>query len=600
MHNKILPIEECVDYEEFTDRIELLRELEAWIKNIRYKRSSSTSIISPRRLGKTVILERLINTVFFKPQYHVAPIYFSMGRDKTTLRSFLLNYATTFFRQYIAYCIQDPDLYLNRSATLAVLSNIETDNEDVMLAQKMITEFLDQYESQTYEDAMLHWINFISVPERLARLSNTRVAIIFDEFQEMKFSVYETSNEKLMDYQAKGMLTDMAATDLTVSYRRQSQSRVAPMLVSGSAVRMIFKTVMGGPLGGRFGFKYVRPLSIPDGAILLHHLVHIYLPGVAITPEHALYASSQVDGHPYYLYCLAMSDQEKKFDSKETIDSLIEYETTEGKIFGFWQTHFQQNQKYINEDNDQKLGKKIIYYFIKYNNQPVEIEEIALKVNASEREVEKKIERLYQADLVWRTKGRFYAFNDICLMRYIKYVYEKDLKDVDKVNLSLQAKYNVLKGRFLENVVQVTMMKFNCEKIQGELFGKSGIIEVPLFNYVDTRQVKASKTRSYQIDVFARKNEITWLCECKYTKSKMNMNQLKKLERVADAVVKEAFEMGATPPIIQLWLVSTGGFTDNVLAYADKRDNIYYSDYDRINAIFRLYGGNYKIPIFNS
>jgi len=31
---KILPIEEMVAYEEFTDRVELLRELDLWVKNI--------------------------------------------------------------------------------------------------------------------------------------------------------------------------------------------------------------------------------------------------------------------------------------------------------------------------------------------------------------------------------------------------------------------------------------------------------------------------------------------------------------------------------------------------------------------------------------
>ncbi|KPA14571.1 hypothetical protein MHK_005223, partial [Candidatus Magnetomorum sp. HK-1] len=44
--------------------------------------------------------------------------------------------------------------------------------------------------------------------------------------------------------------------------------------------------------------------------------------------------------------------------------------------------------------------------------------------------------------------------------------------------------------------------------------------------------------------------------------------------------------------------VSTGGFTDEVLAYVGKRSDIYCSDYDGINNIFRAYGGNYKIPIF--
>ena len=96
MSEKTFPIEECLEYDEFTDRVELLRDLESWIKNIRHRRSSSTSIISPRRLGKTVLLERLVNTVFFKPEYKVAPIYFSMGLEKFTLRAFIIHYAETF------------------------------------------------------------------------------------------------------------------------------------------------------------------------------------------------------------------------------------------------------------------------------------------------------------------------------------------------------------------------------------------------------------------------------------------------------------------------------------------------------------------------
>jgi predicted DNA-binding transcriptional regulator len=600
MPEKIMPIEECLEYEEFTDRVELLRDLENWIKNIRYKRSSSTSIISPRRLGKTVILERLVNTVFFKPQYRVAPIYFSLGREQITLKEFINQYALTFFRQYISYCLQDAGLYSDEIASLTSLLEIETSNEDVHVAQRKIRDFLTQYEVHNYEGDTPHWINLIRIPEQVARYSDTYVAIIIDEFQEMKFMAYQTTNDKLLEYKAKGLITEQAATDLTVSYRRQSQSRVAPMLVSGSAVTMIFKTVMGGPLGGRFGFKYVKPLSIPDGAILLHHLINIYLPETKITPEDAMYASSQVGGHPYYLYCLAMSDLEKKFDNRKTIDALIQYEVTQGKIFGFWQTHFQNNRQYINEDNDLELGKKIIYYFIQYNNQPVEISEIAAKLKVSEKIVEAKIEKLYLADIVWRTEGRYFSFNDICLMRYIKFVYEKDLKDVEKIDLSMQAQYNQLKGRFLENVIQVTMMKFNHEKIPGEWLGKSSKIEMPLFDVVDTRQVKASKTKSYQIDVFARRQEMTWLCECKYTKTKMGMNQVKKLERAADAAVNEALEIGATRPVIQMWLVSTGGFTEGVLQYVKKRADIYCSNYSHINEIFRFYGGNYEIPIFKA
>jgi hypothetical protein len=360
-NEKILPVEEMLAYEEFTDRVEILRELEEWVKNIQRMASPSTAIISPRRMGKTVLLDRLVNTVFFKPEYRVAPFYFRMKREKTTLRRFLLEYATVFFRQYIAYCHQDHLLYRSRRAGLKDLAECPSDHEAVLLAKEYIRDFLRRYEAAAFEDSRNHWDNFICFPEELASLSGIRVAVIIDEFQDMKFSVHDTSEEHFAEMGEKGMLTDQGATDLTATYDRQAQSRKAPMLVSGSAVTMIFRTVMGGPLGGRFDFRYLRPLSVPDGAALLHQLLDIYLPDAAVSPENSLYASAQVGGHPYYLYCLVMSKcGGKNFESTKAIDSLIRYETEQGKIYGFWQTHFQDNRKYINADSDDERVKKII------------------------------------------------------------------------------------------------------------------------------------------------------------------------------------------------------------------------------------------------
>ncbi len=606
MHDeKILPVEEMLAYKEFTDRVEILRELDNWVKNIQRMAAPSTAIIAPRRMGKTVLLDRLVNTVFFKPEYKAAPFYFRMKREKTTLRRFLLEYATVFFRQYIAYCHQDPVLFQDRSFKLKNIPEFESQNNAVQLAKKMAHDFLERYLENDHEDAQNHWDDFICIPEMLASFSGTRVAVIIDEFQDMKFSVYDTSYEHFLEMRAKGLLTDQGATDLCATYDRQAQSRKAPMLVAGSAVTLIFRTVMGGPLGGRFDFTYLKPLSIPDGAALLHQLLEIYVPDAVISPENAMYASAQTGGHPYYLYCLAMSKYENKnFDETDAIDKLIRYEIEQGKIFGFWQTHFQDNRKHINADSDEALGKKIIYYFTRYNNLPVEIGEIAEKLDVSKKAVEEKIEKLYLADLVWRTKARYYAFNDICLMRFIKFVYEKDLEGVDEIDLSQQNQFNNLKGRFLETVVQVTMMKFCRETIDGKLFGKTGDIRLPLFRFVDTKYVKGSKTRAFQIDVYGRElvkergKERAWVCECKYTKTKMGMKKVKKLEHAAEVLKQEAEESGLSVPGVQMWLVSSGGFTGEVLKYVKDREDIYFSDQDGINGIFRAFGGNYNIPVF--
>ncbi|MCP4108860.1 MAG: hypothetical protein GY749_25505, partial [Desulfobacteraceae bacterium] len=343
---KTLPVEEMIAYEEFTDRVEILRELDTWVKNIQRMASPSTAIISPRRMGKTVLLDRLVNTVFFKPEYRVAPFYFRMKRKDTTLRNFLLEYMTTFFRQYIAYCHQEPELYRDYRIKLEQLLDYPSARKDVMLAKEFIEGFLGRYQDTRYNDTSNQWDDFIKAPEDIASYSGTRVAVIIDEFQDMKFYVHNVDEQYLEQIREKRIRKpDMVGENLPVTYDRQAQSRKAPMLVSGSAVTMIFRTVMGGALGGRFDFRYLKPMSVPDGASLLRQLLDIYMPDETVTPENALYESTQTEGHPYYLYCLAMSKCENKsFGEKDHIDRIIRYEIEQGKIYGFWQTHFQDNR----------------------------------------------------------------------------------------------------------------------------------------------------------------------------------------------------------------------------------------------------------------
>jgi hypothetical protein len=100
-----------------------------------------------------------------------------------------------------------------------------------------------------------------------------------------------------------------------------------------------------------------------------------------------------------------------------------------------------------------------------------------------------------------------------------------------------------------------------------------------------------------------KETERYWLCESKYTKTPMNLEQVKKLEQAAESLRQEEQEAGRPEPNIRLWLVSTGGFTDGpggVQEYIKARDDIYFSDYDGINGLFRAFGGSFNIPIFTS
>ncbi|MDM8524524.1 hypothetical protein QUF80_14235, partial [Desulfococcaceae bacterium HSG8] len=80
--------------------------------------------------------------------------------------------------------------------------------------------------------------------------------------------------------------------------------------------------------------------------------------------------------------------------------------------------------------------------------------------------------------------------------------------------------------------------------------------------------------------------------------TKMGTGQVRKLEQAADALRQEAADAELTVPEIQMWLISTGGFTGEVLEYVKDRSDIFFSDYEGINGIFGMYGGNYRIPVF--
>ncbi|MCP4376633.1 MAG: hypothetical protein GY794_10730, partial [bacterium] len=139
------------------------------------------------------------------------------------------------------------------------------------------------------------------------------------------------------------------------------------------------------------------------------------------------------------------------------------------------------------------------------------------------------------------------------------------------------------------------------ERLNGADFGMSGEIEVPLFQVVKARTVNAANSKPCQIDVYGLEQgqDAVWLCECKYTKTAMNMSQVEKLEQAAEVFVQEELEAGRPRPSVQLWLVSTGGFTKETLEYVKDREDVYFSGYDGINNIFQAYGGNYTIPVFH-
>ncbi|NPV54956.1 MAG: hypothetical protein HPY71_15825 [Firmicutes bacterium] len=590
----INPVTEMMPPEEFIDRDDILRYLEEWFRNIASRRSRSKALISPRRMGKTAVLDRLVNVMFWR-DYGVVPFYFKVKREETTLREFTEEYIEAFFQYFMGYILKDPSIVINKYKLkdLAGL-DVAIDEGDsygdgririIDIVREQIEMFLRYKDTR---DARLLWEEAITYPERIAVLTGMKVAVIIDEFQDMKSYIYDAEDVNTV---VPGR--DMP-TDLTATYDRMSQSTHAPMLVSGSAVTMIFRTVMGGPLGGRFTVKKLGPLSIADGAELAKTILAGR--GIPISDELALYLSELVGGHPYYVYCVANTEGPfETFATRSEIEAAVEWELQNGVIGGFWSTHFMNYENTINDDPDPGIGKRIIYYLLKYQGRTVEEMEIANSLGITPEVVARKLQKLSEADLVERVGPYSYrGLTDKMLARYIYQVYGKYVEDVDRKQVRIPVTEDLSKGRYLELQVENLLYKFHGQKVDGRLFGREGEFVLPVIIQAYDTVVKAESEREYQVDAIAVYRTVAgmsaWVAECKNRTRPMGKQEVEKLEAAAAAIKAEK----QLADVI-LWFVSTGGFTKEAINLIWKRGYL-WSGRNEINELIRFFGGKVMVP----
>jgi hypothetical protein len=93
----------------------------------------------------------------------------------------------------------------------------------------------------------------------------------------------------------------------------------------------------------------------------------------------------------------------------------------------------------------------------------------------------------------------------------------------------------------------------------------------------------------------AEYREYLWAVECKYRKRPMSLVEVKKRMETAEAFRQTEYQKREQPLALQVWAVSTGGFTADALTFI-RENKIYYSGYAEINELFRYYGGRVNIP----
>ena len=175
---RIDPIREQVERDVFTNREKMLERLWEWAMRIPRGAAESTALLSQRRMGKTAVLERLYNRLFWE-QEEVIPIFYSVRRENKTLLKFAQEYYASFVAQYLAFKLKDLTPLEERTSPVEnLLPYAEKLRDDHII--KGVQGFTD-WTGKVAPDHV--WKFVVEAPHRLAHFTERYVAVIIDEFQ---------------------------------------------------------------------------------------------------------------------------------------------------------------------------------------------------------------------------------------------------------------------------------------------------------------------------------------------------------------------------------------------------------------------------------
>jgi len=563
----------------FTDREELISVLKKIALDAKVQRYISPVLIGHRRVGKTEVLKRLYNELFWE-QSEVVPIYITFEELSRESRQFATEYLGIFLCQYVGFKEKDVEL-----------AQIVKFDEIIERAQRYAKEhdnyglsrILDEYHSAAKAKEFT-WpiLNCaIRAPRRVSSDNEEPMFVMLDEFQH----VIEIRDESGIDPNVLG------------KYQHAVEYRRCPHLVTGSAVTLLTKDIIGrGSLFGRFRAEYIRGL---EG----YHVIELCQKlgkhqDVKVNVEMASYLSDRTGGNPFYLECIFAGASRLRMDltNLDAVNEVIAYELTQGAI---WSELYRQLNYYFNTINEYGITKNIFYFATRYQDEKIDKKRIAESMShwgVTEEQVVDILLALSRADLIEEKVAgtEFYNIKDPIMREFTDAWARVDVENATwaEANVELRERYNKLagvyanlKGYATELMVQFLMMRFNRHEVEGEKFFKHpGKIFLPRFVWVDSRIVKLPDSPQYQIDVVGRSVPHLWLVEVKNTEQPIGLQDVKYF---AEACQVAAEVVGGED--VTRWYVSTSGFTQDATDYLNKHKFL-YSDRNQINQLLQHFG----------
>ena len=313
------------------------------------------------------------------------------------------------------------------------------------------------------------------------------------------------------------------ADDIAGGYLSTAESKIAPLLVTGSWVGWLMN-LLRMMLPARFKYKPLKNMPEDEAVEMVFKYSQFF--NVPVTEETVYLIAEVSEGSPFYISSILRSEYgDKDLTTREGLSKTLEFETLsdQGNIKATWMEYVNTALNKVNDRN----AKRIVLHLCKHKGKELTRKEILddLQLEMTDEELEKRLEALVKSDIIEQgvSHYRYRSVGDSIFDKVfrgvfqdeiehfevgeIKKEYDLSLENLKKAYYRLQGKYNHQKGYFAEYLI-LDQLKHRARK-KDELL-KSITRYFPVdFKFCDYSRVwrydsSIEYGRNFNVDIYAR------------------------------------------------------------------------------------------------
>ncbi|MCE7983143.1 MAG: hypothetical protein DYG89_18360 [Caldilinea sp. CFX5] len=557
------PLEEKIGHPDLlVGRAKEFTKFQQWINKIPDKLSKSRVILARRKSGKTAFVQRIFNQLW-SANGKVIPFYFVFEEDKIWKPDLAVKYYRAFASQYISFIERETELVGKPLSLEQIRAYGVTKGNHVLVDD--VDSLLNDQARASYG---LMWDTACGAPHRLASVFDQRVLVILDEFQNSAAYVYPDPL-----FQTQPIETTPG------SYHSLSESKVAPMLVTGSYMAWLRKIMSQYLEAGRLSEIHFSPYLTPEeGLQAVYKYAEVYQEPITNQTAQQINALCMAD--PFFISCVIQSEfPERDLTTTEGVIETVNYEITyrKSEMMRTWEEYIPLALKRVNDT----YAKSILLHLSKYADRewtPRQLKE-ALSLDLSEFEIHEKLIQLAESDVIEEGTSNidFHGLQDGTLNLILRSRFEKeisnfvpDLKQEFQQTIQqlradkrrLQGHLNQLTGLLAEHLLAIEFRSRKRFALTDYFTGLPDNRPLTMLDVQERVTIRRADGQPDEIDLIAKTREgIVVMVEVRKRQEPTGLDAVTELRANADSYARQEG--------VVVWpaFLSLGGFTAEAKAF---------------------------------